>query len=302
MYLPTTWIVSSSIGFLMRWTSSSHARHARFGLRQPEQLQDDVVQPLVAEYQRNLIDRRHILGGDDGVLVDVTEQRDLLLDVPRKDAVGAAEQDVGLDTDRSQVAHAVLGRLGLQFASRSDEGHQREVDVDGVLAPDVLSKLADRLQKRQALDVADRAADLDQHDIGVSSRQADAVLDFVRDVRDDLDGPAEIVAAALFLNHRHVDLAGRPVAVAGRRHAGEPLVVPEIQVGLGPIVGHVDLAVLIRAHRARIHVDVRVELLKGHAIAVALEQGADRRGGEALAERRHHAAGHEDVFGLSSGR
>jgi hypothetical protein len=33
--------------------------------------------------------------------------------------------------------------------------------------PDILAELADRFEERQALDVADRAADLDQHDVGV---------------------------------------------------------------------------------------------------------------------------------------
>ena len=52
---------------------------------------------------------------------------------------------------------------------------------------------------------------------------------------------------------------------------------------------------LIRAHRARVDVDVRVELLERDLVAVALEQAADRGGGEPLAERRDDAAGDEDV-------
>ena len=126
--------------------------------------------------------------------------------------------------------------------------------------------------------------------------RADAVLDLVGDVRDHLHGAPEILAAALLLDDRLVDLARRPVVVPRRHHAGEALVVPEIQVGLGAVVGDEHLAVLVRAHRARIDVDVRVELLQRDAVAVALEQRADGCGGEALAERRHDAAGDEDVL------
>ena len=125
---------------------------------------------------------------------------------------------------------------------------------------------------------------------------ADVVLDLVGDVRDDLDGPAEVVAAPLLLDHRQVDLAGRPVVVAGRDLVGEPLVVSEVEVGLGAVVGDVDLAVLVRAHRAGVDVDVRIELLQGDLVAVPFEQRADRGGREPLAERRHDAAGHEDVL------
>ena len=84
-----------------------------------------------------------------------------------EEPIGAAEQDVGLDADRPQIADAVLRRLGLELARGADERHQRQVDVERVVAADILAELADRFEKRQALDVADRAADLDEHDVDV---------------------------------------------------------------------------------------------------------------------------------------
>jgi hypothetical protein len=51
--------------------------------------------------------------------------------------------------------------------------------------------------------------------------------------------------------------------------------VTQVQVGLGAIVGDVHLAVLIRAHRARVDVDVRVELLQRDAVAVVFQQPSD---------------------------
>ena len=83
-----------------------------------------------------------------------------------------------------------------------------------IVAADVLPELPDRLEERQALDVADRAADLDEHDVHVAGAAADRVLDLVGDVRNHLDGAAEIVAAALLLDDALVNLAGRPVRVA----------------------------------------------------------------------------------------
>ena len=75
-------------------------------------------------------------------------------------------------------------------------------------------------------------------------------------MRDDLDGAPQIVAAAFLLNHRQTDLAGGPVAVARGHHARKPLIVTEIQVGLGAVVGDVYLAMLVRAHRAGVDVDM----------------------------------------------
>ena len=89
----------------------------------------------------------------------------LSLELDVEEAIGAAEQDVGLDADGAQVADAVLGRLGLQLAGRADERHQRQVNVERVLTADVLPQLTDRFEERQALDVADRAANLDDDDV-----------------------------------------------------------------------------------------------------------------------------------------
>ena len=143
--------------------------------------------------------------------------------------------------------------------------------------PSVLPELADRLEERQRLDVADGAADLDDHHVAVVGHRADRRLDLVGDVRDDLHRRAEVVAAALLLDHRLVDPAGGDVVLAGRDDVGEALVVAEVEVGLGAVVGDVDLAVLERRHRARVDVDVGVALHQRDLEAVRLEQRARSR-------------------------
>ena len=170
----------------------------------------------------------------------------------------------------------MLGGLGLQLGGRAHERHERQVHVDDVVAPDVLLELADRLQERQPFDVAHRAAHLDDDDVGVASDLPDRRLDLVRDVRDHLDGAAQIVAPALFLDDGVVDLAGGDVVVARHAARGEPFVVAQIEVGLAAVVGDEDLAVLIRAHRARVDVDVRIHLLQRHPEPTRLQQRPHR--------------------------
>ena len=67
----------------------------------------------------------------------------------------------------------------------------------------------------------------------------------------------------------------RPVvtlSVLRARDAGEALVVAEVEVGLRAVVGDVDFAVLIRAHRARIDVQVGIELAQADFEAPRLQQ------------------------------
>ena len=93
--------------------------------------------------------------------------------------------------------------VGLVFSSprRRQPGHQGDVDVHRPLAAELVAELADRLQERQALDVADGAADLAQDEILAVEIGDDELLDRVGDVRNDLDGGAEIVAVALPGDH-----------------------------------------------------------------------------------------------------
>ncbi len=62
-----------------------------------------------------------------------------------------------------------------------------------------------------------------------------------------------------------------------RRHAGEALVVAEVEVGLGAVVGDEHLAVLIRAHGAGIDVEIGVELSEPDRIATSLKKRSEGR-------------------------
>jgi hypothetical protein len=99
-----------------------------------------------------------------------------------------------------------------------------------------------------------------------------------------------IVLAAPFLaDDGLVDAARGDVVLLGECPVDEALVVAQVEVRLGAVIGHEDLAVLERRHRARIDVDVRVELLHRHGEATLHEQAAERGRGDALAERRDDA-------------
>ena len=79
-------------------------RHPAFGLRQVQILEHHAIETFRGEHERDFVNRRDVLRRDNGFLVDVAEQRDLALDVGTEKAIGAAEQDVRLDANRSQIA------------------------------------------------------------------------------------------------------------------------------------------------------------------------------------------------------
>ena len=256
---------------------------------------DDVVEALVVQQHRDLVDVVCVDAGDDRTLLDVREQRDLAALLGRDRVHAAAQQDVGLDADRAQLLHRVLRRLGLYLAGTRDVGHQRQVHVQHVVAPELDAELANGFQERQRFDVTDRTTDLDHADVRIARAHPDAMLDLVGDVRDDLHRGAEIVAASFLRDDALVNAPSREIAVPRRRRAHEALVVAEVEVGFGAIVRDEHLAVLERAHRARIHVDVRIELDHADLEPASLKDGPKRSRSDALAERGNDAAGHTDI-------
>ena len=128
-------------------------------------LQELGVQPLLVVADRHLVDAVDVERGDHGIRLDAALQRDLAPRIGRDRMLGAAEQEVRLDADAAQLAHRMLGRLGLQLAGRGEERHQRQVQIGDPVAAELEAELPDRLEKRQALDVADRAADLAEQEV-----------------------------------------------------------------------------------------------------------------------------------------
>ena len=267
----------------------------RTGL-ESKQSDNQLIQPFLPEHDRHLIDRLHILGRDDRPLLHVTKQGDLLLEVRRKIAIGATQQDVGLNTDLAQLVHGMLSGLGLQFPGRPDIRHQRQVHVQNVLAADVVGNLPDRLQKRQTFDVADRPANLDDRHVGALGHSQDGLLDLVGNVRHHLHGPAQVVAAPFLPDHRVIDPTGGVIVVSRQRQRGVAFVMTQVQVRLGPIVGHEHFPVLIGIHGAWINIDVGVQLEEGNLQPPAFQQIPDRSRGQSLPQGRDHPTGHENIF------
>ena len=127
-------------------------------------------------------------------------------------------------------------------------------------------------------------------------QQVDAVLDFIGDVRNDLDGLAQIIAAPFLVQNGLINLAAGQVVHAGELDVGEALVMAEVQVGFRAVVQHIDLAVLVRVHGAGIDVEIGIEFLQRDFQAAVFQQGAEGGGRQAFAQRTDHAARDKNKF------
>ncbi len=115
---------------------------------------------------------------------------------------------------------------------------------------------------------------------------------------NDLNGLTQILTTTLFVDHRIIDAPRGVVAFLAQAYRRITLVVAQIKVGFGPVVGNVNLAVLKGIHGAGINVDVRIQLLESNTQTPAFQQRANRSGSQSLAQRGENSAGDENKLGF----
>ena len=188
-----------------------------------------------------------------------------------------AYDDVRLDSHALQLLHACLRRLGLHFLGCAQVGNQRHMNQYGIFVSDLVLELADGLQEGLALDVAHRAADLDNGNahVRVSKVSVETALDFVCDVRNHLHGTAAVIAAPFFLQDSPVYFSRGNIGIFVQAFVNETFVVAQVKVCLGAVVRDKHFAVLDGVHGAGVNIDIRIELLHGHLITPCLEKPSE---------------------------
>src|SRR5262249_22625833 len=227
------------------------------------------------EDQRHFVDRGNVFGGDHGFIFHITEESDFGFEIAGEETVGAAEQDVRLNSDAEQLFHRMLRGFSFEFAGRADPGNQRHMDEQGVVAAKLLAHLADGFKEWQRFDIAHGAANLYQRYVYVLRHFFHCSFDFIGDVGNYLDGFAKIITAALFRDDLLVNAAGGPVVIAREAGVSESLIMAQVEIGFSAIVGYKDLAMLEGRHGAGIDVQVRVKLHQVDLEAAAFKQAAD---------------------------
>ena len=116
-------------------------------------------------------------------------------------------------------------------------------------------------------------------------------------MRDYLNRFTQIVAVTFFGQHIPVHLASGQVGKFVEVFVNKPFIMAQIQVGFSAVFRDEHLPMLIRAYRAGIYIDIRIQLLGGDLQPSGFEQAAQRGCSNALAQTGYNAAGYKDVFG-----
>ncbi len=97
-------------------------------------------------------------------------------------------------------------------------------------------------------------------------------------MRNNLHRATQIIAPAFFADNRIVNLAGGKIGLTRQGGGGITLIVTEIKISFGTVIGDKHLTVLKRAHGAGVNIDVRIHLLHRDFQTPRLHQGTNRSG------------------------
>ena len=235
-------------------------------------LQDSFVQSLSLHQNRHFVDSRCIDALYNGFFVYIAEKGHFLAQGVAQLMFRAEYQHIGLDTGALQLFYGVLGRFGFQFAGCCKIGYISKVYAQGVFTQFPF-QLADAFQVRKRLDVAYRTTDFGNYEIEFIfvAQQLYITLDFIRNVRDYLNGLSQIIAAALFVDNAFIDTSGCNIVGLCGLDTQEAFVVSQVEIGFMAVYRYVAFSVLIRVQRTRVDIDIRVELLNCYFITSCLQ-------------------------------
>lgn len=81
------------------------------------------------------------------------------------------------------------------------------MDEHNVFSPEFLMELPDCLDEMKSFDISYSTSNFYDGNIALCSDRFDSILDLIGDMRDDLDGFAEIITPSLFLYDGEINLS-----------------------------------------------------------------------------------------------
>ena len=95
-------------------------------------------------------------------------------------------------------------------------------------------------------------------------------------MRNDLHGRAQIVATPFLCDDIAIDAPRCHIVRLPRRNARKAFIMAKIEVGFRSVVSHIDFAMLIGRHRARIDIEIGIKFTNADFVATRLQKSRQR--------------------------
>lgn len=199
---------------------------------------------LLRQKDGDLICGRDVMYANNLVPFHLARIGDLLNSCLLQGCLAAACNDVRSETSTTDITDGPLCRLGLLL--RANQRNIADLDLKEVVLANSSLELSHGLNEWCALDVSNSTAQFDDTDIRLPSRLIhrnlgdllNPVLDFIRQMGDDLHSLSEVISTTLLGDDMVVDLAGGDIVVTAKSNAKIALIVSKIQICFCTVVAN----------------------------------------------------------------
>ena len=150
------------------------------------------------------------------------------------------------------------------------------MNEQGIFCAYFQSHLSDSFKKRLTFNVSGCSSNLRDNHIRLACPTyiVDKRFDFVRNMGDYLHRLAQILTSAFLVQHIPVHFAGCQVGKPVQILVDETLIMSEVEVGFRAVLCDKNLSMLIRAHRPRVYINIRIQFLRGDLQTPLLQESA----------------------------
>ena len=168
----------------------------------------------------------------------------------------------------------MLTRFRLIFTTAGKIRNKNYMNEHGISYTDFCAELSCRFQEWLAFYVTDGTTDFRNHDIGTChlSDSIDCRFNLICHMRDYLDSLSEISAFPFPCENIPEYPAACQIRFPIEILINKSLIMTKIKIRLSSIFSNKDLTMLIRAHRSRIDIKIRIKLLSRYFQPSLLQQ------------------------------
>ena len=148
------------------------------------------------------------------------------------------------------------------------------MNKDCILTSDLMLELSDGLKERLTFDIADSTTYFNYGNLSLICWiiPEKTALDFVSDMRDNLNSTSAKVASSFFLKNRPVYLTCCYIRILIKTFIDKSFIVSKVKVSFSSIISYENFTMLYRVHCTRIDINVGVKLLDSNLVASRLKE------------------------------
>ena len=193
----------------------------------------------------------------------VTEKSNLIFNSWLKWLFCTANKDIWLDTHTLKFFNTCLSWLSFHFTRSLKIRNKSYMNKDSIFTTYFMLELSYSFKERLTFDITYSTTNFDNSNFSFICWEIskETALNFISDVRDNLNSTSTKVTTSFFLKNRPVYFTSCYVGIFVKTFVNKSFIVTEVKVSFCAIISYENFTMLNRVHCTWVNVNIRVKLL-----------------------------------------